>query len=122
MQRRRRSKAVPKDIFGYNPNMPNLSESAEADGKTESNLGLIAPIEEVEQEGYRPHQVVLLVGLAAYGIIVAWGKLTGGLNRTFEVYDFNITEISFEHNEVWIGFVIFIISIIVSNYLEDRGK
>ena len=89
---------------------------------TDNNPGLIAPIEEVEQEGYRPHQVVLLVGLAAYGIIVAWGKLTGGLNRTFEVYDFNITEISFEHNEVWIGFVIFIISIIVSNYLEDRGK
>ena len=112
-RRRSKAKALPKDIFRLTP---------ENGDKTESNLGLIAPIEEVEQEGYRPHQVVLLVGLAAYGIIVAWGKLTGGLNRTFEVYDFNITEISFEHNEVWIGFVIFIISIIVSNYLEDRGK
>ena len=107
--RRRRSKAVPRDIFSPQTHYTN-------------NLGLISPIEEVEQEGYRPHQIVLLVGLVAYGIIVAWGKLTGGLNRTFEVYDFNITEISFEHNEVWIGFVIFIISIIVSIYLEDRGK
>ncbi len=115
------AKTLPRDIFG-NPTTPTSSPKPENGDKTESNLGLIAPIEEVEQEGYRPHQVVLLVGLAAYGIIVAWGKLTGGLNRTFEVYDFNITEISFEHNEVWIGFVIFIISLIVSNYLEDRGK
>ena len=88
----------------------------------DNNPGLIAPIEEVEQEGHRPHQIVLVAGLALYGIIVVWGRLTGGITRTFQVNIFNITEINFMNNEVIIGFVIFIISVILAIYLENRGK
>ena len=89
---------------------------------TTDNARLIEPAEETDDKGLMPNQVILLAGLTVYLIIIAWGKISGGIStKSYEINLFNITEVSFGNIEVLVGFLIFIISVLLSVYLDKRN-
>ena len=74
---------------------------------TTDNARLIEPAEETDDKGLMPNQVILLAGLTVYLIIIAWGKISGGYDNL--------------QYELLVGFLIFIISVLLSVYLDKRN-